>query len=49
MIQDILKGLAEEVLNFAENVVDLVEQHNLQNEQWFLDWLDGLNKISITH
>lgn len=49
MIQNILKGLAIEVVNFAECVVNLVEHHNLQNEQWFLDFLDSLNKTSVSH
>ena len=49
MIEDILKELSTEVLNFAQSVVDLVEKHNLQNEQWFLDWLDNLNTISTSH
>ena len=49
MVKDILQRLAVEVLNFAQSVVDLVEKHNLQNEQWFLDWLDNLNTISTSH
>ena len=49
MIEEILENLAAEVLNFAQHLINLVEKHNLQNKQWFLNWLDRLNDISTSH
>ena len=37
--------LIEEVASFIE----LVESKDLTNEQWFLNFLDELNELSIKH
>ncbi|MDO4465409.1 MAG: hypothetical protein Q4C49_00135 [Bacillota bacterium] len=31
----------------VEEIIDLCEKHQLTNEQWFLDFLDQLNKLSV--
>ena len=30
-----------------DSIIKMVEEQGLTNEQWFLDWQDELNKISV--
>lgn len=48
--EEFVKYLTEsfiQCLAMAETLDQLVREHNLQNEQWFLDWQDKLNEISV--
>ena len=31
------------------SLIETAEMNNCTNEQWFLDWLDEINKLSITY
>lgn len=42
-----LKSFCEDVLKRTETAVDIIKQEQLQNDQWFLDWIDKLNKLSV--
>lgn len=44
-----LKELSETILLVAESLIEAVEREEKQNEQWFLDYLDELNKLSVTY
>lgn len=39
--------MANESIKDIEYLLEIVERNNLKNEQWFLDYLDVLNKISV--
>lgn len=42
-----LKENAESIIKFIEVLDREVRSMGLENEQWFLDWQDELNKISV--
>ena len=42
-----LKSLLQEELQVVKQMSDLVFNLGMQNEQWFLDWADELNAISV--
>ena len=31
------------------SLIETAEMNNWTNEQWFLDWIDEINKLSITY
>ena len=37
----------DNIINLADNFDGLVRKLNRQNEQWFIDWQNKLNKISV--
>ena len=37
----------DNIINLADKFDFLVRKLNRQNEQWFIDWQDKLNKISV--
>lgn len=43
-----LKTYANQLLLNSQELIIEVFKQNKQNEQWFLDYLDELNKLSIT-
>lgn len=43
------KQLCADVLNLVETTVIIGAREGQQNEQWFLDFLDRLNKISVLY
>lgn len=48
--EEFIKYLTEsfvQCLAMAETLDQLVRENNLQNEQWFIDWQDKLNEISV--
>lgn len=44
-----LKELSETILLAAESLIEIVAEEGKQNEQWFLDYLDNLNKLSVSY
>lgn len=44
-----LKKLSETILLAAESLIEIVAEEGKQNEQWFLDYLDELNKLSVLY
>lgn len=44
-----LKTYANQLLLNSQELIIEVFKQNKQNEQWFLDYLDELNKLSITY
>lgn len=42
-----LKEQLQQYLEYLERLDREVRSRNLQNEQWFLDWQDHLNLLSI--
>lgn len=44
-----LKELSETILLAAESLIEIVVEEGRQNEQWFLDYLDELNKLSVIY
>ena len=31
------------------SLIETAEMNNWTNEQWFLDWIDEINKLSVTY
>lgn len=44
-----LKELSETILLAAESLIEIVAEEGRQNEQWFLDYLDELNRLSVSY
>lgn len=44
-----LKELSETILLAAESLIEIVAEEGKQNEQWFLDYLDELNRLSVSY
>ena len=44
-----LKELSETILQAAESLIEIVAEEGKQNEQWFLDYLDELNRLSVIY
>lgn len=44
-----VETLAKDTLVLIEAIIEDVEESGRQNEQWFLDYLDRLNELSVTH
>ena len=45
----LLKRYAKKALKDVNKVIIATEKLNLINEQWFLDFLDSLNALSVKH
>lgn len=44
-----LKELSETILLAAESLIEIIAEEGKQNEQWFLDYLDELNRLSVIY
>ena len=44
-----LKELSETILLAAESLIEIVAEEGKQNQQWFLDYLDELNRLSVIY
>lgn len=44
-----LKELSETILLAAESLIEIAAEEGKQNEQWFLDYLDELNRLSVIY
>lgn len=44
-----MEALAKFSLMFIEAIINGVEKSERQNEQWFLDYLDELNRLSVIY
>ena len=44
-----LKELSGTILLAAESLIKTVVEEGKQNEQWFLDYLDELNRLSVIY
>ena len=44
-----LKELSETILLAAESLIEIVAEEKKKNEQWFLDYLDELNRLSVIY
>ena len=44
-----LKELSESILVEAKSLIKMTVEEGEQNEQWFLDYLDELNKLSVLY
>lgn len=40
---------AEQYIKQLKAFIETIAQDNLQNEQWFLNFLDALNKLSVEY
>ena len=49
MSEQILKNMYSEVLNKLDLAIRITEEHNMTNSQIFLDFLDELNKLSVSY
>jgi hypothetical protein len=47
LIIEALKVACEESVEALKEVDEMVRENGLENEQWFLDWQDKLNEISV--
>ena len=47
LIIEALKVACEESIDAIKEVDTMVRETGLENEQWFLDWQDKLNEISV--
>ena len=44
-----IKHTASQLIEEVASFIELVESKDLTNEQWFLNFLDELNELSIKH
>ena len=44
-----VESLAKVTLVLIETIIEDIEESGRQNEQWFLDYLDRLNELSVTY
>lgn len=44
-----VESVAKATLVLIETIIEDIEENGRQNEQWFLDYLDRLNELSVTH
>lgn len=44
-----LEELAEVTLLATESLINAIVEEGKQNEQWFLNYLDDLNKLSVSY
>ena len=44
-----IENLFAHAITSTEKAINLAEENNLTNEQWFLDCMDELNKLSVTY
>lgn len=44
-----VESLAKVTLVLIETIIEDIEESGRQNEQWFLDYLDELNKLSVIY
>ena len=49
MSEQILKSMYTEVLNKLDLAIRITEEHYMTNSQIFLDFLDKLNKLSVSY
>ncbi len=49
MSEKILQTMYDEVLNKMELAIKITEEHNMTNSQIFLDFLDKINKASVSY
>ena len=42
-----MRRSADNLIEAAEIIDAYATQYNLRNEQWFIDWQDKLNEISV--
>ena len=47
LLIEALKVAREESVEALKEVDETVRENGLENEQWFLDWQDKLNEISV--
>ncbi len=44
-----LKSKMNKVLNEVQQIIDAIGDNDLQHQQYVLDWMDNLNKASVTY
>ena len=44
-----LKSKMNKVLNEVQQIIDSIGDNELQHQQFVLDWMDNLNKASVTY
>jgi hypothetical protein len=47
-MEEVLKIRMKKLLNELEDIIKDVQNYNLQNEQFALDFVDEINKLSVT-
>lgn len=47
MKEELLKELGDIVINECDSFIKMIEKHKLTNEQWFIEFEDRLNELSI--
>lgn len=47
LLLEVLKIACNESLYAVQEVDKMIRANALENEQWFLDWQDKLNEISV--
>ena len=45
----LLKAIAKKILKRISLVIKYSEKYNQINEQWFINWLDELNRFSVKY
>lgn len=41
------KGFCKDILERTEAAIGVIKREGFQNDQWVLDWIDKLNKLSV--
>lgn len=49
MAPDNLIYAGQRILESISNYIELVEDAELTNEQWFIDWMDLINELSVKY
>lgn len=48
-MEEKIKTQFKQALITLESIIGLIEERGLINEQWFLDYMDELNKLSVKY
>lgn len=43
----LFKNFCNDILERTTAAVNYIKRNNLQNDQWVLDWIDKINKLSV--
>lgn len=49
MDSNVLKYTSLQLIEKVELFIELIESKDMTNEQWFLNFLDELNELSVKH
>lgn len=43
----LFRKFCDDIIQRTETAINYIRLNNMQNDQWVLDWIDKLNKLSV--